>query len=62
MKISYAITVYNELEEIKKLVGFLLSNKRKKDEDSDFNQPSSPPAHVNKEFTNQAGGKKDRKS
>lgn len=32
MKISYAITVCNELEEIKRLVDFLLSNKRKEDE------------------------------
>ena len=32
MKISYAITVCNELEEIKRLVNFLLSNKRKEDE------------------------------
>jgi hypothetical protein len=32
MKISYAITVCNELEEIKRLVPFLLSNKRKEDE------------------------------
>jgi len=32
MKISYAITVCNELEEIKRLVSFLLSNKRKEDE------------------------------
>ena len=32
MKISYAITVYNELEEIKRLVSFLLSTKRTEDE------------------------------
>ena len=32
MKISYAITVCNEIEEIKKLVSFLLSNKREQDE------------------------------
>jgi hypothetical protein len=32
MKISYAITVCNELEEIKRLVSFLLSNKREQDE------------------------------
>jgi GT2 family glycosyltransferase len=32
MKISYAITVCNELEEIKRLVNFLLSHKRKEDE------------------------------
>jgi hypothetical protein len=32
MKISYAITVCTELEEIKRLVDFLLSNKRKEDE------------------------------
>ena len=32
MKISYAITVCDELEEIKRLVSFLLSNKRKEDE------------------------------
>jgi len=32
MRISYAITVCNELEEVKRLVNFLLSNKRKKDE------------------------------
>ena len=32
MKISYAITVYNELEEIKRLVTFLLENKRAEDE------------------------------
>ena len=32
MKISYAITVCNELEEIKHLVSFLLSNKREQDE------------------------------
>jgi hypothetical protein len=32
MKISYAITVCNELEEVKRLVNFLLSNKRTEDE------------------------------
>ena len=32
MKISYAITVCNELEEIKRLVSFLLSSKRTEDE------------------------------
>jgi GT2 family glycosyltransferase len=32
MKISYAITVCNELEEVKRLVNFLLSNKREQDE------------------------------
>ena len=32
MKISYAITVCNELEEVKRLINFLLSNKRKEDE------------------------------
>ena len=32
MKLSYAITVYNELEEIKRLIDFLLSNKREEDE------------------------------
>jgi len=32
MKISYAITVCNELEEVKRLVNFLLSNKLKQDE------------------------------
>jgi hypothetical protein len=32
MKISYAITVCDELEEIKRLVSFLLSNKREQDE------------------------------
>ena len=32
MKISYAITVCNELEEVKRLVNFLLSNKRKEDD------------------------------
>ena len=32
MKISYAITVCNELEEIKRLVDFLHSNKREQDE------------------------------
>ena len=32
MRISYAITVCNELEEVKRLVNFLLSNKRKQDE------------------------------
>jgi hypothetical protein len=32
MKISYAITVCNELEEVKRLVNFLLSSKRKEDE------------------------------
>jgi GT2 family glycosyltransferase len=32
MKISYAITVCNELEEVKRLVNFLLSNKRREDE------------------------------
>jgi len=32
MKISYAITVCNELEEVKRLVNFLHSNKRKEDE------------------------------
>jgi len=32
MKLSYAITVCNELEEVKRLVNFLLSNKRKEDE------------------------------
>ena len=32
MKISYAITVCTELEEIKQLLPFLLKNKRKEDE------------------------------
>ena len=32
MKISYAITVCNELEEIKRLLDFLIQNKREKDE------------------------------
>ena len=32
MKISYAITVCNEFEEIKRLVEFLLRTKRPKDE------------------------------
>lgn len=32
MKISYAITVCNELEEVKRLVNLLLSNKRRQDE------------------------------
>jgi hypothetical protein len=32
MKISYAITVCNELEEVGRLVNFLLSNKREEDE------------------------------
>ena len=32
MKISYAITVCNELEEVKRLVNFLQSNKRTEDE------------------------------
>ena len=32
MKISYAITVCNELEEIKHLVSFLLLHKREEDE------------------------------
>lgn len=32
MKISYALTVCNELEEVKRLVTFLLSNKREEDE------------------------------
>ena len=32
MKISYTITVCNELEEVKRLVNFLLSNKREEDE------------------------------
>ena len=32
MKISYAITVCNEFKEIKKLINFLLLNKRKEDE------------------------------
>lgn len=32
MKISYAITVCNELEEVKRLVNFLLSNKREQDQ------------------------------
>jgi len=32
MKISYAIAVCNELEEVKRLVNFLLSNKREEDE------------------------------
>ena len=32
MKISYAITVCNELEEIKRLIGYLVSNKHDKDE------------------------------
>jgi len=32
MKISYAITVCNELEEVKRLINFLLSNKRQQDE------------------------------
>jgi hypothetical protein len=32
MKISYAITVCNELEEVKRLITFLLSHKREQDE------------------------------
>ena len=32
MKISYAITVCNEINEIKKLISFLLENKRQEDE------------------------------
>jgi glycosyltransferase involved in cell wall biosynthesis len=32
IKISYAITVYNELEEVKRLINFLLSRKREQDE------------------------------
>lgn len=32
MKISYAITVCNEIEEIKRLIPFLLENKREEDE------------------------------
>jgi hypothetical protein len=32
MKISYAITVCNELEEVKRLINFLLSSKREQDE------------------------------
>ena len=32
MKISYAITVCNEFEEIQRLVNFLLKNKRPEDE------------------------------
>jgi hypothetical protein len=32
IKLSYGITVCNELEEVKRLVNFLLSNKRKEDE------------------------------
>ena len=32
MRISYAITVCNELEEIKRLLDFLIQNKREKDE------------------------------
>jgi len=32
LKISYAITVCNEIEEIKKLVSFLIANKREEDE------------------------------
>jgi glycosyltransferase involved in cell wall biosynthesis len=32
MKISYAITVYNEIEEIKRLLSFLLQHKRQEDE------------------------------
>ena len=32
MKISYAITVCNELDEITKLLNFLLKNRRKEDE------------------------------
>ena len=32
MKISYAITVFNEINEIKKLISFLLESKRQEDE------------------------------
>jgi len=32
MTISYAITVWNEVEEIKRLLTFLLKNKREEDE------------------------------
>jgi len=32
MRISYAITVYNEIEEIKRLLSFLLQHKREEDE------------------------------
>lgn len=47
MKISYAITVCNEYEEIKRLLRFLLENKREQDEivvlvDMSKNTPTSP--------------------
>ena len=32
MKISYAVTVCNELDEIKKLIPFLIENKQEQDE------------------------------
>ena len=32
MKISYAITVCNELKEIKRLIGYLVEGKRREDE------------------------------
>ena len=32
MKISYAVTVCNELQEIKRLIGYLVEGKRRKDE------------------------------
>ena len=49
MKISYAITVCNEVEEIKRLVNFLLEHKREEDqivvlmdlEKSDFYEKNS---------------------
>ena len=46
MKISYAITVCNEIEEIKKLIPFLLEHKRDEDEivvqqDADYKQTST---------------------
>ena len=32
MKISYAVTVCNELQEIKRLIGYLVEGKQRKDE------------------------------
>jgi glycosyltransferase involved in cell wall biosynthesis len=52
MKISYAITVCNEIEEIKRLIPFLLKQKREEDEivvQMDFD-PSS--GNLGSEFTN----------
>jgi hypothetical protein len=53
MKISYAITVCNELEEIKHLVSFLLLHKREEDEVIILEDDCQPTEYAYEFFDNQ---------